>query len=228
MLFIIYLMWINISDSNYEKWSKEQDIKRKQEQNEKDRAELDNELQCVNDAFLLLPNVDEAIRKLLKKYNAKAILHSLYLSISDIRLLMQLDADKWTSVELPNMQSENYSNRERRALHKARETIKNRRPFFTENDFLEEVMTYGIDSVIQEPTVGRLYQLQRYLEFKSHLDKGKNIKCKLTPDGDALVKFYFKLYVKEDPNLISFPKSETKKEISRFAKTAMELIKSNN
>jgi len=228
ILIIGGLIRLNISERNYEKWSKEQDIKRKKEQEEKYSKELNHELEYINSAFYLLPNVDEAINKLVKKYQAKTILQSIFLSVSDVKLLMQFDADKWTSVDLPNMQSENYGAREKTALNQARNTIKNRRPFASENDFIEEIMTYGIDSVIEEPTVGRLYELQQYVDFKKSLNNGENIKCKLTSDGDALVIFYLKLCSREDRNLISFPKPEATKEINRFVKTVIELLKSNN
>lgn len=226
IVIIVIILWIMFirSENRREKEDKLYLIKKKQEEDLNKQKELEVEIKYIEDANKHLPNIMMAMDTLKQRYKCNQILGTIYISKPHIDLLTSISNNKNFKTELPDMQADNFSKNESAVIRQVKNDLFNSRPFYSENDYYDEVMTYGVDAYSKTPTVQTLNDLYQYIDYKIVNESKKCYRCKLTKKGQALIDFYYSYCFKDNITELNFLSPKAQKCIAKIINESLMII----
>lgn len=181
LVMIVFIIYMAIMSSKADKRSKELKLHEKEDARQAKMAAIQAEIDVANQAFQALPDITSALNLLREKYGWREILETIRVHALKLQLLREISFEESVSLNLPNMQADRYNGEEWRVVREARKV---------NYQFRDEVTTYGIDALAQEPTVQMLRELvdSGYVStVEPFTTKTRSYTCSLTESGKSLV-----------------------------------------
>lgn len=180
-----YFAWVAKQERQYEEITLNKKLEAKRKEDEAIRSEIE----LVERAYAALPNIDVAMAILKDRYGWREILQTIGIYDTHLSLLKKIYYSQPSEIILPNMQSSTYGSDEWRVIKNARKKHKSYYLYNNDMSFREEYLTYGIDSLAQEPTVNTLVRLNGYVDTNVPItSERKSFVCELKKSGEALIR----------------------------------------
>lgn len=199
----------NLQDSKAEKIQKEKNIEEEKLEVLKKAKAAAEEIELVNRALTLLPDIHASMSLLKTIYNWNQISETIGMYSLHQMLLNEIDED--TELKLPDMRNQNYGIDEKRVYRNAKKHF-------------HPILDHSLEDVYQEPTIETLNDLESkgFILVDKPYDKKSGVRtASITAHGIRFRKISWNYRDVSSPRLTKYPSREARDVISAILYKAL-------